>query len=107
MRKRARGADLALPPKIAASVFASTSSMIDHRLSYRLPVGWGSKFGDDAATCHDANAIGEGENLVEIVADENYRRSGCSGSQESRVNGGSSAHVDTAAPGVRHDDRRV
>ena len=81
--------------------------MVDHRLSYRLPVGRRSKFGDDAAACHDTDAIGEAENLVEIIADENHRRSVRSSCQETCMDGGGGAHIEAAARTVRNDDLRV
>src|SRR5437870_2458578 len=52
---------------------------------------------DEAAFAHDHDAIGEGENFVEICADEQHGRTGVTSRHDARTNFGHGRKIETEA----------
>src|ERR1700752_2342010 len=95
----------ALPSGAAAlpAAGAACSSMVHHDAADGLAIGRRREFGGDAAAGHDADAIGEIEHLVEVVADQQDGGAGRAGFQKALVHGGAGAHVEAAAWAVGDD----
>src|ERR1700691_1066670 len=72
---------------------ASWSDMIHHGASNGVAIGGSVEFGDDTAARHDADAVGNAEHLVEVLADEHHRRAPVAGRDKPRVHGRAGAHV--------------
>src|ERR1700691_3113967 len=72
----------------SADKAASWSDMIHHGASNGVAIGGSVEFGDDTAARHHADAVGDAEHLVEILADQHHCRAGVAGRDKPRVHGG-------------------
>ena len=81
--------------------------MIHHGPANSLTVGRPVKFRDNAAACHDSDAIRRTQYLVEILADQDHRGAAVARRQQTLVHGEACAGVETAARAVGDHDRRI
>src|SRR5579871_13150 len=97
-------ADAALSESVGS--IASRSGMIHHGAADRLAVGGRVELRNNAAAGHDSDAVGDAEDLVEILADEHDGGTGLARVEESLVHCRAGAHVEPARRTVSDDDRR-
>src|SRR5260370_38230013 len=88
-------------------VIVRISSMIHHGPANALSIGRAGKFGNDPAPRDHADAIRQGENLVEILADEQHAGAAIAGSDEALVDRRASAGIEAPARAMGDDDRRL
>src|SRR5579872_5898949 len=82
-------------------------SMVDHGAPDCLAVGRCLKLGRDPAPRHNADTIGETENFIEVVADQQDGGAAGARLEKSLMDRRASAHVQAAAGAMRHDDLRI
>ncbi len=64
------------------------------------------ELGGDAAAVHHPDPVGEEEDLVEVLADQEDAGAAVAGDPEALVDRGGGAHVEAAARAVGDDDAR-
>src|SRR3982074_3644364 len=99
-RRPARAGSGAARSEIAV---VRTSCMAHHRAADGLTVSPSLELGGDAATRHPPDAVGQGENLVEILADQDHRRSAIARRQQLFMHRGAGASVQATARAWRND----
>ena len=84
----------------------SWSDMIHHGASNSVAISRSVEFGHDTAARHHADAIGDAEHLVEILANQHHRRASVAGRDKPGVHGGAGPNVEPAGRAVGDNDRR-
>src|SRR5258708_24400244 len=82
------------------------SSMVHHGAADGLPVGRPRELRDDPAARHHADAIRQGQDFVEVFADEEHAGAAIARGDEALMHRRAGAGVEPAARAVSHDDRR-
>src|ERR1700753_2280796 len=85
----------------------ATSCMIHHRATNILTISGPLEFSNDPPPRHDPDPIGEGEDFIEVFADEHDRSAAVAGGQQPLMHGGTGPHIKPAAWTVRNHYRRL
>ena len=80
--------------------------MVHHSVSDLLPVRGSLELGNDAPAGHHTNPVGQAQNLVEVVADQQDGCTGVARAQQPLVNRSARTDVETAARTMSDDDAR-
>ena len=70
--------------------------MVHHGAANGVAVGGSVELGNNASARHHADAVGNTEDFVEVLADEYDRRAGVAGGDQPSVHGRACPHVEPA-----------